>query len=318
MSLQPSKYIWHHGQLVPWEQATVHVLSHSLHYGSSVFEGIRAYPTPNGTVFFRLEDHVRRLLESARIYRMQTPETAPELEDACHRVVDENQLDGAYIRPLIYHDYEALGVVPRQSSVRTTIAAFAWGAYLGEEGMEKGIDVGVSSWQRPAPNTFPTFAKAGGNYLSGILMGREAARHGYAEAIALDSNGYLSEGPGENLFVVRDGVIHTPALHHALLPGITRNTVITLARHLGYQVVEESMPREMLYVADELFFSGTAAEITPIRSIDGMQVGNGRRGSVAAALQRAFFGLFDGSTTDHWNWLEPVRSKQPLAVAVGG
>ncbi len=305
--MKPSTWIWHGGELVPWENATVHVLSHALHYGTSVFEGIRCYPTNRGPSFFRLQDHIDRLLQSAHIYRMPMTVGAEELVEACHTVVAKNNLTNAYIRPIIFYGYGSMGIRPTAATrLEMAVAAFEWGAYLGEEGIEKGIDVGVTSWQRAAPNTHPQLAKAGGNYLASFFMVDEARRHGYTEMIALTHQGFLSEGPGENLFIVRKNKIYTPSIHCSILEGLTRETVMTLARDMGYEVEEGTYPRELLYIADELFFTGTAAEITPIRSVDGQKVGEGLPGPVTKALQRAYFGLFKGETIDRWNWLTPL------------
>lgn len=306
MPIKPTQYIWFNGELVPWEKATVHVMTHALHYGSSVFEGIRCYSTPNGPAVFRLAPHTRRLFDSARIYRMELPFTPEQVSAACKAVVRENGLQSAYLRPLVWRGYGEIGVFPLKNPVEVMVAAVEWGAYLGAEALEQGVNVTVSSWNRVAPNTLPAMAKAGGNYLSSQLIVMEAVRHGYAEGIALDVNGNLSEGSGENLFVIRDGVIHTPPLTAALLPGITRDSVIILAKQLGYEVREQNLPREALYVADELFFTGTAAEVTPIRSVDGLVVGAGKRGPITTAIQQAFFGLFSGETEDRWGWLEYV------------
>lgn len=306
MPIRESKYIWFNGEMVPWEKATVHVMTHALHYGSSVFEGIRAYETPQGAAIFRLREHIRRLFDSCRIYRMDPPFTSEQVFEACRAVVRENGLKNAYIRPLVWRGYGEMGLNPLRSPVEVMVAAMEWGAYLGAEGLENGVDVHVSSWQRVAPNTLPAMAKAGGNYLSSQLIVMEAARNGYAEGIALDVHGWLSEGSGENLFLIRDGIIYTPPVTAALLPGITRNAVITLAQQLGYEVREQNLPREMLYLADELFFTGTAAEVTPIRSVDKLPVGSGKRGPITTAIQKAFFGLFSGETEDRWGWLTPV------------
>ncbi|WP_448544760.1 branched-chain amino acid transaminase [Roseiflexus sp.] len=306
MPIRESKYIWFNGEMVPWEKATVHVMTHALHYGSSVFEGIRAYETPQGAAIFRLREHIRRLFDSCRIYRMDPPFTPDQVFEACRAVVRENGLQNAYIRPLVWRGYGEMGLNPLRSPVEVMVAAMEWGAYLGAEGLENGVDVHVSSWQRVAPNTLPAMAKAGGNYLSSQLIVMEAIRNGYAEGIALDVHGRLSEGSGENLFLIRDGIIYTPPVTAALLPGITRDAVITLAQQLGYQVREQDLPREMLYLADELFFTGTAAEVTPIRSVDKLPVGSGKRGPITTAIQKAFFGLFSGETEDRWGWLTPV------------
>ncbi|MFL5804604.1 MAG: branched-chain amino acid transaminase [Roseiflexaceae bacterium] len=306
MPITPTKYIWFNGELVPWEKATVHVMTHALHYGSSVFEGVRCYSSPKGPVIFRLTPHTRRLIDSAKIYRMELPYTPAQLNEACKAVVRENGLTNAYLRPLAWRGYGEIGVFPLNNPVEVMVAAIQWGTYLGAEALEQGVDVGVSSWTRVAPNTLPAMAKAGGNYLSSQLIVIEARQHGYVEGIALDVSGNLSEGSGENLFLVRDGVIFTPPITAALLPGITRDSVMTLARHLGYEVREQNLPREALYLADELFFTGTAAEVSPVRSVDGITIGAGRRGPITTAVQKAFFGLFSGETEDRWGWLEYV------------
>jgi branched-chain amino acid aminotransferase len=310
MPLKTSKYIWHDGQLVPWEQATIHVLSHALHYGSSVFEGIRVYKSPAGPVGFRLTDHVRRMYSSAKVYRMKIPYTLDTLVAACREVVLENGLtDGAYIRPIAYRGYGEMGVAGNvDEPARCSIAAWEWGSYLGEGGLENGVDVCISSWQRVAPNTVPTLAKAGGNYLSSILITLEARRLGFAEGIALNSAGFVSEGAGENLFLVHNGRLYTPPASASILAGLTRDTVMQFAASLGLSVVEQDLPRELLYIAEEVFLTGTAAEITPVRSIDRIPIGEGRPGPVTASLQRAFFGLFNGTTRDQWGWLEPLAS----------
>ena len=319
MPLKPSQFIWHDGKMVPWEQATVHVLTHALHYGSSVFEGIRGYETPNGPIIFRLTDHIRRMYDSAKIYRLEIPYKAEELIAASKQVVRENGLTGgAYIRPIAFRGYGEMGVAGNVDAPAVcSIAAWEWGSYLGDGGLENGVDVCVSSWQRVAPNTVPTLAKAGGNYLSSILVTLEARRLGFAEGIALNSEGYVSEGAGENLFLVRDDRIITPPGSASILPGITRDTVIRLAQTLGLEVIEQNVPREMLYIADEVFLTGSAAEVTPVRSVDKIVVGDGKRGPITEKIQNAFFGLFDGSTADQWSWLEPVvgdSGEQSLAV----
>ena len=298
--------IWFNGSMVAWENAKIHVMSHGLHYGSSVFEGIRAYNTAQGPTIFQLGTHIKRLYDSARIYRMDIPYSQDELAAACKDVVRASKMKSAYIRPIVYRGLGSFGLVPKDSAVEVAISAMAWGTYLGEGALERGVDCCVSSWTRLAPNTMPTMAKAGGNYLSSQLIAMEAKRNGFDEAIALDVNGYVSEGPGENIFLVRDKVLYTPPLTASILPGITRAAVIVLARHHGYQVREENIGRDMLYLADELFFTGTAAEISPIRSVDGLTVGAGKRGPITAQLQAAFFGLFNGETQDQWDWLDPV------------
>ncbi len=307
--MKKTEWIWHNGRLVPWDQAQVHVLTHALHYGSSVFEGIRVYATPNGSVIFRLQAHTRRMLDSARIHRIPVPYSTAEIDAACREVVLRNGLeDGAYIRPIVFRGYGEIGLAPAANHpVEVSIAAWEWGAYLGADGLEKGVDVCVSSWQRVAPNTIPALAKAGGNYLSSTLVSLEAKERGFTEGIALAHDGTISEGAGENVFLVRDETLYTPPATASILTGITRHTVITLAGELGIRVVEQPVPREMLYIADEIFLTGTAAEITPVRSVDRIEVGNGSRGPITQRLQNAFFGLFDGRTPDRWGWLEPVR-----------
>jgi len=306
MPIHAAKHIWYNGKLVPWEKATVHVLAHALHYGSTVFEGVRCYATAQGPVIFRLRDHTRRLFDSARIYRIEIPYTPDEINAACKEIIVVNGLDkGAYMRPFAFRSYGEIGVAPKTPPpIDTVVAAFEWGAYLGADGLENGIDVCVSSWQRLAANTIPAMGKAAGNYLSSQLISMEAKRLGFAEGIGLSVDGNVSEGAGENLFVVRDNVIYTPGLANAILQGITRDTVITLARTHGFEVREQALPREFLYLADEVFLTGSAAEITPVRSVDRITVGAGKRGPVTEVLQSAFFGLFDGKTEDKWGWLE--------------
>lgn len=306
MPINASKSLWFNGKLIPWEQANVHVMTHALHYGSSIFEGIRSYASPRGAAIFRLQPHIRRLFDSAKIYRMEIPYTPQEIADACRMVIRDNELQDAYIRPLVWRGYGELGVNPLGSPLEVMVAAMKWGAYLGAEGLEKGVDVQVSSWNRVAPNTLPAMAKAGGNYLSSQLIVMEAARHGYAEGIALDTHGQLSEGSGENLFIVRDNILYTPPITAALLPGITRDAVMTIARDLGYELREQSMPREVLYLADEIFFTGTAAEVTPVRAVDQIVIGSGARGPMTTAIQKHFFGLFKGEVEDTYGWLDYV------------
>jgi branched-chain amino acid aminotransferase len=308
MPIPATQHIWFNGKLVPWASATTHVLSHALHYGSSVFEGVRAYPTPNGLIIFRLAEHTRRLFESAKIYRITIPYTQQQINDACREVVRVNNLvNGAYLRPVVFRGYGEIGVAPKiDPPVETAIAAWEWGKYLGSDSEENGVDVCVSSWQRVAPNTLPALAKAAGNYLSSQLISYEAKRLGFAEGIGLAPDGTVSEGAGENLFVIRDGIIHTPGLAHSVLGGITRDTVMKLARNLGCEVRETSIPREMLYIADEIFMTGTAAEVTPVRSVDRIEVGSGKRGPITKAIQESFFGLFNGRTPDPHGWLQPV------------
>jgi len=302
---QYPEWIWHNGAIKPWAEATTHVMSHALHYGSSVFEGIRSYETPSGPAIFRLGDHIRRLYASARIYEMELPYAQAELEAACREVLGRNALTRGYLRPVAWRGLGGFGL-SAQTPIDVAVAAWAMGAYLGEGVLEQGIDACVSSWQRFAPNTIPAGAKAGGNYLSGQLIAREARRLGFGEGIALASTGLLSEGAGENLFLVFDGALHTTPVSAALLNGITRHSIMTLARDAGIAVVERDLPREYLYLCDELFMCGTAAEITPIRSVDGRQVGAGKAGPVTRQLQELFFGLFSGTTPDRYGWLDPV------------
>jgi branched-chain amino acid aminotransferase len=319
MPIPATQFIWFNGKLVPWEKATVHVLSHALHYGSSVFEGVRAYPTPKGVAIFRLRDHTRRLFDSAKIYRIDLPFSVEQLNEACRQVIAANQLtQGAYIRPVAFRGYGEIGVTPKQAPpTEVAVAAWEWGKYLGAEAEEHGVDACISSWQRVAPNTIPALAKAGGNYLSSQLIGMEARRLGFAEGIGLSSDGTLSEGSGENLFLVKDGVLLTPGLSHSVLGGLTRDSVMRLARERGLEVREAALPRELLYLADEAFFTGTAVEITPIRSVDRLPIGNGKRGPVTESLQNAFFGLFSGKTPDKWGWLDYVDMSAPRAAAAG-
>ena len=318
MSFEGGKLIWLNGRMVQWDQATIHVMAHALHYGSSVFEGIRVYKTPEGPKVFRLTDHMRRLYDSAKIYRMPIPYELDELITVCKEIIIANDLmNGAYIRPIALRGYGDVGLAPKADHpVDVAIAAWEWGAYLGADGMEQGVDVCISSWQRVAPNTIPALAKAGGNYLSSQLISTEAKRLGFAEGIALSTDGTVSEGAGENLFVIRDGKILTPPSSSSILTGITRHTISLLAERLGLSVQESSIPREALYLADEMFFTGTAAEITPIRSVDRIEIGAGNRGPITKQLQDAFFGLFSGATEDTEGWLEGVDA-QPVA-AVGG
>ncbi len=312
--LTPTEKIWHNGRFIRWEEATIHVLSHVVSYGSSVFEGIRCYSTPGGPAVFRLREHVRRMIDSAKIYRMEIPYSQETLADAMLELVRVNKMDACYIRPIAMRGYGEMGVNGIKNPTDVYVACWSWGKYLGEEALAEGVDVCVSSWTRIAPNTLPALAKAGANYMNSQLMKMEAVANGYSEGIALDTNGYVSEGSGENIFVVRDGKIHTPPLGASVLPGITRDTILTLARGIGIPVVETIIPRELLYIADEVFFSGTAAEITPIRSIDRIQVGSGKRGPVAEALQKEFFGVIHGTKADEFGWLSPVYEGQTAGV----
>ncbi|HNY39192.1 MAG TPA: branched-chain amino acid transaminase [Bryobacteraceae bacterium] len=304
--MTPTEKIWHNGRFIDWDDARIHVLSHVVSYGSSVFEGVRCYETVNGPAVFRLREHTRRLLDSAKIYRMPVNFTIDELIEAQLELVRLNRLRSCYIRPIVLRGYGGVGVMPMNNPTEVFLACWEWGKYLGEEALAEGVDVCVSSWTRLAPNTLPALAKAGANYMNSQLIRMEADRNGYAEGIALDASGTISEGSGENIFVVRDGKIHTPPLSSSVLPGITRDTVVTLARELGIPIIETVIPREMLYVADEVFFSGTAAEITPIRSVDKSPIGAGRRGPVTEKLQKAFFEIVEGKAADRHGWLTPV------------
>jgi branched-chain amino acid aminotransferase len=306
--MTPTEKIWHNGRFIGWDDARIHVLSHVVSYGSSVFEGLRCYETKNGPALFRLREHTRRLLDSARIYRIPVDYTLDQLMEAQVELVRRNGLRSCYVRPIILRGYGGIGVMPVNNPTEVYLACWAWGKYLGEEALAEGVDVCISSWNRIAPNTLPVLAKAGANYMNSQLIRMEAHHNGYAEGIALDSEGRISEGSGENIFVVRDGKIHTPPLGSSVLPGITRDTVVTLAGELGIPMVETVIPREMLYVADEVFFTGTAAEVTPVRSIDRIEVGTGRRGPLTAKLQKAFFDLVEGNTPDQHGWLTAIPS----------
>ncbi len=298
--------LWFNGKMIDWRDAKVHVMSHVLHYGSSVFEGMRCYATKQGPALFRLDDHVRRLYDSAKIYRMTIPLPAEEIRKACMDVVRINDLEEAYLRPLVFRGYGSLGVHPGKNPVDVVVAAMRWGTYLGEEAINVGVDVRVSSWNRMRPNTFPAMSKSGANYMNSQLIVMEAQLDGYVEGIALDATGYVSEGSGENIFVIRDGKIYTPPLGSSILPGITRDCVIKLARDLGYEVSETSIPREMLYIADEVFFTGSAAEVSPVKSVDRIPVGKGSRGPITEKLQKQFFGVLKGEVEDKYRWLTLV------------
>jgi branched-chain amino acid aminotransferase len=305
--------IWMNGSLVDWADAKIHIASHVIHYGSGVFEGARCYDTPKGSACFRLDAHIRRLYDSAKIYRMEYRLPPEALSGAVLETIRANRMKACYIRPLIYRGYESLGVNPFPCPIDAAIMLWEWGTYLGSDALEHGVDVRVSSWNRSAPNTFPAMAKTSANYANSALIRMEAMVEGYSEGIALDSFGYVSEGSGENVFVVRNGVIHTPPLYASILPGITRDSVITIARDLGYTVREEMLPREALYIADEVFFAGTAVEITPIRSIDKIKIASGRRGAVTEAIQRRYFDIIHGRVPDRHGWLTYVYQEAPSA-----
>jgi branched-chain amino acid aminotransferase len=307
MAIQTSEKVWFDGQLVPWDQATVHVTAHALHYGSGVFEGIRAYHTDSGPAIFCLGPHIDRLFNSAKIYRMEIPYTKDEIEQAIVDTVRANGHKACYIRPLVFRGLGSLGVNPQPCQVQVAIITMEWGRYLGPEAIEQGVDVGVSSWRRMAPGTFPAAAKICGQYINSQLVAMEAVEHGYVEGIALDANGLVSEGSGENIFLITGGEILTPPMAASILFGVTRRCAIELAEDLGIPVRQEPVPREMLYLADEVFFTGTAAEITPIRSIDGITIGSGRRGPVTERLQTEFFGITQGQLPDRHGWLTPVQ-----------
>src|SRR5262252_1808476 len=307
--MKPTEKIWHNGRFIKWDEAKIHVLSHVVSYGSSVFEGIRCYSTPSGPAVFRVREHVRRMTDSAKIYRMDNLGfTAEQLADAMLEVVRVNKMDSCYLRPIVMRGYGDIGVNGMKNPIDVYIACWNWGKYLGDEAHGQGVDVCVSSWNRIAPNTLPALAKAGANYMNSQLIKMEAILNGYSEGIGLDVAGYVSEGSGENIFVVRDGKIHTPPLGASVLPGITRDSILALARDMNIPVVETIIPRELLYIADEVFFSGTAAEITPIRSIDRITIGAGRRGPIAERLQKEFFGVINGTREDTHGWLSPVHA----------
>ena len=315
MSFPKSDTIWMNGKLVPWDDAKIHIGSHVIHYGSAVFEGVRCYATPDGPAVFRLDDHTERLYNSAKIYRMDVPIPPEEFNQAVLDTINANKMDACYIRPIIYRGYGMLGVNPFPCPVDMAIMVMDWGKYLGPEALEKGVDVRVSSWTRIAPNTLPVMAKSSANYMNSQLMKMEAIKDGYAEGIALDAEGFLSEGSGENLFLVKKGTLITPPLVSSVLPGITRDSILTLARRLGLKVHEARLLRETLYIADEVFLTGTAAEITPVRSVDKIVVGKGSRGPVTEALQKAFFDVIECRVPDEFGWLTFVREKATAAAA---
>ncbi|MBV8552922.1 MAG: branched-chain amino acid transaminase [Acidobacteriaceae bacterium] len=315
--LQPTEKIWHNGRLIPWDEAKIHVLSHVVSYGSSIFEGIRCYETKQGPAVFRAQDHMRRLLDSARIYRMELPYSVDQLTSGMLEVIRANKLKACYVRPIALRGYGDVGVLPKNNPIETYIAAYPWGKYLGDDALNDGVDVCVSSWNRFAPNTLPALAKAGANYMNSQLIRMEAAINGYAEGIALDEAGYVSEGSGENIFVIRDGKILTPPLGASVLPGITRDTIMKVAGQLGMSVTETLIPRELLYIADEVFFTGTAAEVTPIRSVDRVPVGKGHRGPITEKIQKRFFEIVEGTAPDEFGWLTPIsgaREPQPVGA----
>lgn len=298
--------IWRDGRLVSWDDATIHVMSHVVHYGSSVFEGVRCYDTPNGPAIFRAREHARRLVDSAKIYRIELPYSVDDLVQGMIDTIVGNELRGCYLRPVVIRAGEQMGVLGTGAPTETFIIAKVWDTYLGQEALENGCDVCVSSWRRAAPDTFPTLAKAGGNYMNSQLSKMEARQNGYVEGIMLDSFGFVAEGSGENLFLVRDGVLYTAPLGSAILNGITRDSIIQIAKDQGLEVREQQMPREFLYIADEAFFCGTAAELTPIRSIDRIPVGAGKPGPITKGIQREYMGIAKGEIADRHGWLTPV------------
>lgn len=314
MPIQKTEKIWHNGNFIAWDDAKLHVMSHVVHYGTSVFEGIRCYMLPDGPAIFRAAEHMQRLLDSAKIYRMEVPFTRDELVSAMVELVKTNEVAPCYIRPIVLRGYGEAGVNPASNPIEAYIANWSWGKYLSADG--KGVDVCVSSWTRLAPNTLPAMAKAGANYMNSQLIKMEALANGYAEGIALDASGYVSEGSGENLFLMRNGKLHTAPLGNSVLPGITRDSVIQIAKSMGIEIVEQVIPREMLYIADEVFFTGTAAEVTPIRSVDKILVRDGAVGPITKTIQKEFFDIVEGRAADRFNWLTPVPMKKKHSVTV--
>jgi branched-chain amino acid aminotransferase len=314
MPIKTTSKIWHNGKLINWEDAKIHIMSHVVNYGSSVFEGVRCYAQKHGPAIFRAQEHAQRLIDSAKIYRIETDYTRDDIVHAMVELVASNGVFPCYIRPLIFRGYGEAGVNPYGSPTEVYIANYEWGKYLGGGKKDEGVDVCVSSWNRLAPNTMPTMSKSGANYMNSQLIKMEAIANGYVEGIALDVNGYVSEGSGENLFVVRGGKLLTAPLGNSVLPGITRDSVIHIAHDLGIPVIEQVIPREMLYIADEVFFTGTAAEITPIRSVDRIKVADGKAGPIVKALQKEFYGMIEGSVADRHNWFTAVPVKQTVGV----
>jgi branched-chain amino acid aminotransferase len=308
ISQKHGEFVWHNGEIIPWKDATIHIMSHVVNYGSSVFEGIRCYNTRQGSAIFRLAPHIERLVNSSRIYRMGLSYHSEELQEACKEVVLANGFKECYLRPLVFRGFGTFGVDPFPVPLESYVCAWEWGKYLGAEALERGVDICVSTWTRIAPNTLPSMAKAGANYMNSQLIKMEARINGYHEGIALDPQGYISEGSGENVFLIKSGIVMTPPLYSTILPGITRDSVIKLCDKLSIPVLERAIPREMLYIADEVFFTGTAAEITPIRSVDKVTVGGGSRGPITKQIQDLFFGIIKGESEDTFGWLTPVGS----------
>lgn len=311
--MMPAEWIWMNGKFIKWEDANVHVTTHALHYGSSVFEGVRAYATPEGPAVFRLQPHTRRLLNSAKIARIQVEYSEDDLNQAVLELIDRNKHEACYIRPLIFRGAGPLGVEGRKNPVDAVIFTMEWGRYLGPEAIENGVDVQVSSWRRIAPDTFASLAKIGGQYVNSQFISMEAHDNGFNEGIALDYNGNISEGAGENIFVIYNSVVYTPGIGSSILMGITRDTVLTLLSDLGYEVRYETLSRDMLYIADEIFFTGTAAEVTPVRSVDRITIGSGKRGPITKAVQDEFFAITSGQKPDRHGWLTPVRQSEPAS-----
>jgi branched-chain amino acid aminotransferase len=312
MPIQKTDKIWHNGKWINWDDATLHVLSHVVSYGSAVFEGIRCYETKQGPAIFRLPEHMQRLINSGKIYRMELPFTVDEFSSVACELVRLNNMKSCYVKPMVMRGYGEVGVNPLNSPIEIYMACWAWGAYLGPDALTKGVEVGVSSWTRIAPNTLPAMSKAAANYMNSQLIRMEAHFNGYAEGIALDTGGHVSEGSGMNVFLVHNGTIYTPPLATSILPGITRDTIVKIAEDLNIPVKEQVIPREMLYIVDELFFVGTAVEVTPIRSVDHIQIGKGVAGPITRKIQEEFFGITSGTKPDRHNWLTPVNA--PVAA----
>ncbi len=318
MANPPSQKIWHNGRLIKWDDAKIHVMSHVVNYGSCLFEGIRCYDSKQGPAVFRLDKHVQRLFNSCKIYRLELPFSRHEISEAIQETIRANKMRECYIRPIVLRGMGEFGVNPFSSSVEVYIAVWQWGKYLGPEALERGVDVCVSSWTRMAPNTLPALAKAAANYMNSQLIKMEAIKNGFVEGIALDEFGFVSEGSGENIFLLFEGRLHTPPLSASILPGVTRDSIITLARQLGLEVVEQPIPRELLYTADEVFLTGTAAEITPVRSIDHIEIGSGSRGPITRMLQAEFFAIINGDKEDRFNWLTPVYKTEAVSKSLDG
>jgi branched-chain amino acid aminotransferase len=308
MPVKPTEWIWLNGEFVRWEDAKIHILSHVIHYGTSVFEGIRCYETPKGPMVLRLRDHIKRLFDSAKIYRMEIPWSIEDYCELCLEIIRRNKMRQCYIRPVVYRGYGDVGVNPLPCPVESALAVWDWGAYLGPEALARGVDVMVSTWNRPSPNSLPAMAKAAANYMNGQLIKMEALQNGFTEGIALDVNGTVSEGSGENIFLIRGDVVYTPSLAHSVLPGITRDGVLKiLEKEMKLTVRHQAVPREMLYLADEIFFTGTAAEVTPVASVDRLAVGTGKRGPITEAVQKRYLALVKGEAEDVYGWLTPVK-----------